>query len=117
MKKRKPLLEPFGSIKLDSFIIYDSKSQSVVMADDKCLLCNRSDNPLLFLDLELVEDIDSPAYRGLQIHLALVARNIHHTPARKSIPSTRVDIYLSKDQAKELLSHLSRLLSQLGMLE
>jgi len=87
------------------------------MADDNCLLCNRSDNPRLFLDLELVEDIDSPAYRGLQVHLALIAHTIHHQKARKHIGKTRVDIYLSKDQARQLYTRLSNLLSQLGLLK
>jgi len=105
---------PFGSVKLDSWIVYDSDSKSVLMSDDKCTICNRSDRPKMFIDLEMVEDVESKAYRGLQVHLALSGLKVHKEKARRRLKRTRVDVYLQKDQALELYKVLRQMLKELG---
>jgi len=116
-KKPKPLMEPLGLIKLDSLIIYDNHEQSVAISDDKCFLCKSSDGPCVFLDLELVDNPNSSAYRGLQLHLGFKAKKFHRFPARKVIPQTRIDVYLSLKEVKVLHARLEYLLSKLCMLE
>jgi len=114
-KKRKPLMEPFGYISLDSFIIYPQGSDYIYISDDKCLSCKKSDYPRFFIDLEMVQDKKSPAYRNLQVHFALAGRRVHKAKVRKIPTRTRVDIYLSKDQALSLYKLLGNLLKQLGL--
>jgi len=116
-KKPKPLMEPFGSVKLDSFIVYDDHKQSITTADDRCLFCKGSDDPRMFVDLELVDDHSSPAYRGFQLHLGFMARRVHRPPARRPIPRARVDVYLSLKEARVLHARLGQLLSRFRVLE
>jgi len=116
-KKCKPLMEPFGYTSLDSFIIYPAGSDYVYISDEKCLSCKKPDYPRFFIDLEMVQDVKSPAHRGLQVHIALAGRRVHKAKVRRIPTRTRVDIYLSKDQALSLYKLLSNLLKQLGLLE
>jgi len=113
-KKKLPLFYPFGSIKLDSWIVYDSDSQSVITSDNKCTMCKGNDKPRMFIDLEMIEDVESKAYRGLQVHLALSGLKVHKEKARRKLKRTRVDVYLQKNQALELYKILRQMLRELG---
>jgi len=115
-KKKRPLMEPFGYISLDSFVIYPEGSDYIYISDEKCLSCKKSDYPRFFIDLEMIQDMKSPAHRGLQVHFALAGRRVHKAKVRKIPTRTRVDIYLQKDHALSLYKLLGNLLKQLGLL-
>jgi len=116
-KKRKPLMHEFGYINLDSWIAYNAEDQTVLISDNKCTLCNQSDHPHLFVDLEMVRDPKTKAYRGLQIHLALSGVRVHKQESKRKLYKSRVDAYLSKDSAKALYGSLQIVLKELGLLE
>jgi len=114
-KKKRPLMQPFGYINLDSWIAYNADDNVILISDDRCPSCRKSDHPRLFVDLQMVSDPKSRAYRGLQVHLALSGLNVHKKAAKKLITRSRVDIYIQKDQAHALLTLLGKVCRELGL--
>jgi len=116
-KKKLPLSQLFGYVDLDNWTVYDSIGQIVIMSDNRCVSCKKSDRPRMFLDLVMIEDLKSPAYKGLQLHLGLTGVTIHRESSRKKLTKTRVNIYLSKDQAKSLYDILLKFVIEMGLKE
>jgi len=114
-KKKLPLTQHLGRINLDSWTVYDSVGQIVIISDNKCIECKSSDRPIAFIDLQMIQDPKSPAYKGLQLHLGLSGKRIHRSSSKKRLKRTRVDIYLSKEQVKDLHRILSEFIEKLGL--
>jgi len=109
-------MHEFGYINLDSWIAYNAEDQSVLISENKCTRCKQSDHPRLFVDLEMVRDPKSPAYKGLQVHLALSGVRVHREASKRKLYKSRVDVYLSKDSAKALYGLLQIVLKELGLI-
>jgi len=112
-KKKRPLMQPFGYINLDSWIAYNADDNVILISDDKCPSCQKSDHPRLFVDLQMVRDPKSRAYRGLQVHLALSGLKVHKEAAKRPVTRSRVDIYMQKDQAHALWILLGKICREL----
>jgi len=114
-KKKRPLMQPFGYINLDSWTCYNAEDNIVLISEDKCTSCKQSDHPRLFVDLEMVRDPKSKAFKRLQIHLALSGIRVHKKMAKKLITRSRVDIYMEKEQVQALWILLGRICRELGL--
>jgi len=108
-------MEPFGYVNLDNWTCYNADDNVILISDDKCPSCRKSDHPRLFVDLQMVRDPKSRAYRGLQIHLALSGLNVHKKAAKRPITRSRVDIYMEKEEALSLWTLLGKVCRELGL--
>jgi len=108
-------MQPFGYVNLDSWTCYNANDNVILISDDKCTSCQKSDHPRMFVDLQMVRDPKSRAYRGLQVHLALSGLNVHSKKAKRPVTRSRVDIYMQKDQAHALLTLLGKVCRELGL--